>query len=131
MKVVVTGSRAVDDPVPVREWLQAMYRAQQITEVVVGDCPTGADKYVLDWCNSNCVPCKVFKANWEKYHTTAGPIRNRKMYEYAMSNPGMCSELCHGGWVLLAFYKRGKPNKGTSHCRNLFKTQIPIVEVWV
>lgn len=49
------------------------------TEVVVGDCPTGLDKCVREWCPE----ARVFEADWEAHGKAAGPIRNRKMVQAA------------------------------------------------
>ncbi len=47
--------------------------------VIVGDCPTGVDKIVAEWCSDNNVEYVVYKANWDKYGKAAGPLRNKAM----------------------------------------------------
>lgn len=49
----------------------------------VGDCPTGLDKEVRDWCEMVLEPekWKVFYADWKTYGKAAGPIRNHAMVD--------------------------------------------------
>ncbi len=50
--------------------------------ILVGDCPAGVDKLVTDmrgW------PTRIFSADWKNQGKGAGPIRNRKMVDYAMN----------------------------------------------
>lgn len=74
-QIVVTGGRDYQDFAMVEDTLDFLAPA----EVLVGDCPTGVDKMVREWCDSTFTPCTVFKANWEKHGKAAGPKRNSEM----------------------------------------------------
>ena len=53
-----------------------------ITEVVNGGA-AGADAEGKLWAERNGIPVKMFLADWKTYGKAAGPIRNKKMAEYA------------------------------------------------
>ncbi len=50
--------------------------------ILVGDCPTGVDKLVDDM---RAWPTKRFEADWKNQGKGAGPIRNRKLVDYAIN----------------------------------------------
>lgn len=80
MKVIVAGSRTLDDP-----WLivDAVRNSKlDVTEVVSGHA-RGIDKTAEQWAFDWEVDLTVFHANWAKYRNAAGVIRNAKMAEYA------------------------------------------------
>lgn len=79
MRIVVTGGRDFLYPQFVKYILDSL----NPTYVFVGDCPTGVDKIVSDWCNDNKVDHKIFVADWDKFGKHAGPLRNREMLEHA------------------------------------------------
>lgn len=58
--------------------------------ILVGDCPTGVDKFVRDYCKENKIEYKVFVAKWDKYGLSAGPIRNKEMID-ELSHPSVSS----------------------------------------
>lgn len=49
--------------------------------VVVGDCPTGVDRFVVLWCRQRRVAYRVYSANWSAFGSAAGPKRNREMID--------------------------------------------------
>lgn len=51
--------------------------------VVTGACPTGADRYAGDWCQTNGVPLINVPALWVSEGNAAGPLRNARMLNYA------------------------------------------------
>lgn len=88
--VVVTGSRrlpqgfhvVIENDLRVACSTEAFER----TDLIVGDCPTGADlRARLWWGGRTDKPGEiwVFHANWDKHGRAAGPIRNREMLEFA------------------------------------------------
>lgn len=80
MKVVIAGSRTIKDMAAV---VAAIEMSKfEITEVVCGKA-TGVDTLGQQWAIMSGVPVKEFPAEWDKYGNAAGPIRNRKMAEYA------------------------------------------------
>lgn len=56
----------------------------EITEVVSGGA-TGVDGMGEKWAREHNIPIKKFIADWNTYGNSAGPIRNKKMAEYADS----------------------------------------------
>lgn len=80
MKVVIAGSRTIDDYKLV---VQAMKRCgYTVTEVVCG-MATGIDKQGEVWARANNIPVKEMPADWHRHGKAAGPIRNREMAKYA------------------------------------------------
>lgn len=80
MKVIIAGTRSVEDYSLV---VLAVERSgYTITEVVSG-CATGIDRLGEQWARANNVPIKEMPADWNQYGNSAGPMRNRKMAEYA------------------------------------------------
>ncbi len=80
MKVIIAGGREVTNP-------QALTRAIadsgfEITEVVSGGA-RGADYLGQLWAEENGIPLRHFLPDWLTHGKSGGPIRNRKMAEYA------------------------------------------------
>lgn len=96
-RIVVTGGRNYDDWAMVQEVLNRFAPK----EVYVGDCPTGVDKMVAEWCDHRKVNYKIFVANWNKLGKKAGPMRNAEMCRSAGSEA-----------TVIAF----PGNKGTNDC---------------
>ena len=102
--IAISGSRHATD----RDYIFSMIertldRFSDITHIFVGDCPTGVDKFVLEYCRENNVQNTVFKADWNKYKRGAGPRRNEEMLKHAD--------------MLLAF--PGPDSKGTVNAINI------------
>lgn len=57
-------------------------QAEAITEIVSGGAP-GVDSMAKFVAEMFGVPLKVFQADWNKFGTKAGPIRNGEMADYA------------------------------------------------
>lgn len=76
MRVLVTGSR--DWPYPERV-TDALNHVGDVTEVVHGGCPTGADEMAMQWCLRHKVSMRIFPARWAEHGRAAGPIRNQQM----------------------------------------------------
>lgn len=78
--------------------------------IVVGDCPSGADKYALlayerlvsDFPEMP-LTIEVFQADWATHGRAAGPLRNDEM-------------VASGADICLAFLQNGEENRGTKHC---------------
>lgn len=86
MKIIIAGNRdAVGYEVfdLVRRGMEDFFPA--CTEVVSGGA-TGVDGAGEAWANENGIPIKQFpvtKEEWRTHGKRAGPMRNRKMAEYA------------------------------------------------
>lgn len=80
MKVVIAGSRTIKDMAAVAAAIEMS--KFDISEVVCGKA-TGVDSLGERWAIMGGIPVKEFPAEWDKYGNAAGPIRNRKMAEYA------------------------------------------------
>lgn len=80
MKTIIAGGRDITDRALAE---RAIKRARfHITEVVCGDC-RGVDQIGAEWAEAQGIPVKKFPADWNKDGNAAGPIRNRRMAEYA------------------------------------------------
>lgn len=84
MKVIIAGCRRLCDPIVTAELVRRTMRESfpDCTEVVSGGA-FGVDEIGEAWAEANSVPVKKFKAAWDEYGKSAGPIRNRQMAEYA------------------------------------------------
>lgn len=85
MKVIIAGSRNIDDEKGVFRLLDNYYedaieKKITITEVVSGGA-SGVDKIGENWALSKGIPVKKFLPDWS-VGKKAGPIRNAKMAEY-------------------------------------------------
>src|SRR5579871_1254241 len=80
MKTIIAGSRVISHNPILEEAVKES--GFKITEVVSG-CAAGVDWMGELWAIGNKVPIKRFRANWKQEGRAAGPIRNRKMAEYA------------------------------------------------
>jgi len=111
MKIVVSGGRKNENS---RHVFSVLDRLDPDI-IYVGDCPTGVDKHVRQWCKDAGEEPKVFKADWNKLGLSAGPIRNRTM---------MYEALVKGGFILIAF----QGGKGTYDCvTRATYNQIPVL----
>lgn len=78
-KVVICGGRTLRDMQLVRDAIKAS--GFTITEVVSGT-QLGADTLGKQWADENGIPVKPFPPDWQRYGTSAGPIRNQQMGDY-------------------------------------------------
>jgi len=79
MKTIIAGGRNITDYSVVERAIKDS--GFTITEVVTGRC-RGVDWCGEDYAEANGIPVKPFPAEWNRYGTMAGPIRNRQMAEY-------------------------------------------------
>lgn len=80
MKVIVAGSRSVDDIDIIQAILDSAWC--EFTELVSGGA-RGVDSLAEAWARQNSVPVKTFIPDWDKYGKSAGPRRNVVMANYA------------------------------------------------
>lgn len=116
-RVLVTGSRDWDDEQTISAaLLQAWLDLRDHGDVVLvsGACPTGADAIAERIWKINGLEVEPHPADWGAYGKAAGPLRNQHMVDLG-------ADLC------LAFFKNGRPNKGTTHCSGAAeKAGIPV-----
>jgi hypothetical protein len=111
--VVVTGWRHWPDDGSVERELEM----ENPDTVIVGHCPTGADKYAASWARRNPrVELQVFLADWRVWsaigrQSWADPVRNYEMAKAAFSATAYSEKL------VLAF--PGPRPGGTQNCLDL------------
>ena len=116
MLVLTTGGRDFRDSELVdrvlRWWHNRAYEGEEQLVVLVGDCPTGADAMVREWCEAKGVIYLLGVAPWNQQGKRAGPRRNLAM---VAAKPD----------ALVAF----PGNKGTAHCTQAAQAAgIPIYD---
>jgi hypothetical protein len=108
-RVIVTGSRDLTDPKPVRDQLDRLLATWGAIVVIQGGCPTGADLHARTWAADHAasgVISKTYDADWKRLGLAAGPARNARM-------------VGDGAHIVLGFLLEGAENKGTRNCLKL------------
>lgn len=83
MRTIIAGGRNITDIKLVK---QAVEKSEfLITEVVSGGAK-GVDKLGEQYANAADIDLVIFPANWSKHGKAAGPIRNKRMAQYATSD---------------------------------------------
>jgi hypothetical protein len=84
LKVIIAGSRDITDYSLIYRTVFYVKEKFQwpITEIVSGGA-RGVDSLAERFAEEQDIPLKVFPADWNTNKKAAGPIRNRKMAEYA------------------------------------------------
>jgi hypothetical protein len=83
MKVIIAGSRDINDLRVLEDVIRRSGFESEITEVVCGGA-RGVDALGRKWAgNGNRIPVKMMNADWDGYGPAAGAIRNTEMAEYA------------------------------------------------
>lgn len=100
IRLIIAGPRDYYDQEKVFRDIHTFQGKFGIDEIIFGGA-SGVDTLAEEYANLYQIPFKLFPADWEKYGKAAGPIRNRKMAEYANA--------------LLAF------DKGTKGTRNMIQ----------
>lgn len=116
-RVLVTGSRDLEDKRPVQENIRAQAKiagGYEHLTVVHGHCPKGADHWADDFCSYYPeITVERHPADWDRLGKAAGFLRNLQMVKL-------------GADVCLAF-PRGEA-RGTMHCALAAKdAKIPVV----
>lgn len=62
--------------------LDEIAEKNDITEIISGGA-TGADNFGEEFAKINNIKLTIFKADWKTHGKAAGPIRNKRMAEYA------------------------------------------------
>lgn len=80
--VIIAGGRNF---VPTNDhctWLIEQLRSFSASEIISGGC-SGADSFGECAAKYLSIPCRVFRADWNKHGKAAGPIRNEEMAKNA------------------------------------------------
>ena len=92
MKLAIVGSRNFEDYSLLCKILK---KYENISEIVSGGA-RGADTLAEKYAHDNNIKMKVFKAEWNKWGKRAGPIRNKKIWEYADEGIAFWEPTCRG-----------------------------------
>ncbi|MFE2140227.1 SLOG family protein [Streptomyces sp. NPDC059456] len=118
-RILVTGSRDWTDTDAICQALdqavQALPPHTRDVWLVVGDCPTGADRIAYQWAVAAAVPIDVHLADWSSHGKAAGPRRNAQM-------------VASGADLALAFIRNG--SRGASHTVALARRAGIPVQLW-
>ena len=82
MKVIISGGRDYKD-----KWkVYSVINKLNPTFIVVGDCHTGVDKFVImhQLDMSFSAAYRIHRADWDIHGKAAGPLRNKQMCEEHM-----------------------------------------------
>lgn len=99
-RILVTGSRTWDDPVPIRAMLEH-WRQRLPGAVLVHGNARGADRLAAEIWRGWGLPTEEHRADWDRFGRAAGPIRNQAMVDV-------------GAAVCLAFIRDASP--GATGC---------------
>jgi YspA, cpYpsA-related SLOG family len=80
MRVIIAGSRSIDDYAKVCDAIQQSGFA--ISRVVSG-LAGGVDMLAVRYALEQGLPCDPFPAEWKKWGRRAGYLRNQQMAQYA------------------------------------------------
>ena len=96
-RIIVAGGRDFTDYALLSETLDAILEKyiESETSIVSGSC-RGADALGERYAREHGIPVVRFPADWQAYGKAAGPIRNRKMAEYAAECDGMLVAFWNG-----------------------------------
>ncbi len=103
--ILVTGDRNWKAGMIIKDALLETKFDPKETEVVHGGCK-GADLIAADQARKLGFGVKEFTAQWGKYSLSAGPIRNKEMFEYIIKQK---SE-----YIVLVFHDDLKNSRGTA-----------------
>jgi hypothetical protein len=113
--ILVTGDRRWRHPDRLAQVLdQAAAEAGGRVRLLVGDCPTGADRHAARWARQRGVPVQVFRARWAQMaaegrpRRAAGPLRNRAMLD--------ALDRAEGERLVVAFHDDLVRSRGTRQC---------------
>lgn len=112
--ICITGERKKDSEF--YDKIKSLITAHNPTLCIFGDC-TGVDTLALKVCRELSISHQIFYANWRKYGTHAGPIRNTEMIN---NKPDL----------VLAFHSDYENSRGTKGTVKLAKKNNIPVEIY-
>lgn len=117
MKIAVSGDRYWSDRKIIKN---ALFKyLPDMEQLIVGDC-RGADRITVEVAQELGFPKEniiVEVAEWDKYHSSAGRVRNQRIMD-------------HDPNILLAFHDSLPKSKGTRDCVNRANNANVIVELY-
>jgi O-acetyl-ADP-ribose deacetylase (regulator of RNase III) len=112
--ILVSGDRRWMHPDRLAQVLdQAVAEAGGPVRLLVGDCPTGADRHAARWARQRGIAFQVFPARWEQMaaegrpRRAAGPLRNLAMLD--------ALDQADGARLVVAFHDNVSGSHGTRH----------------
>lgn len=102
MKVIIAGSRWVDDPAAIAEAVEAS--GFPVSRVISGGA-RGVDELGEEWARDRGIPCTVVEADWRLGHA-AGPVRNRRMAQVAEALVAVWDGESHGTGSMISEARR-------------------------
>lgn len=87
MKALICGGREWSDYEFISYTLDEIHEQKKFTSIIHGNS-LGADYLSGVWARNRKVPVVTFPADWNKYRTKAGPIRNQRMLDDG--KPDLC-----------------------------------------
>lgn len=120
-RVLVTGSRELDDYQAVWAALYERLHAHVPAIVMHGACPTGADQIASEFvrCGALSLIEERFPADWARHGRAAGPLRNQLMIDQKPD-------------LVIAFFLEGAASRGTADCvRRARAAGIPVDAITV
>jgi O-acetyl-ADP-ribose deacetylase (regulator of RNase III) len=112
--ILVTGDQRWTHPDRLAQTLdQATAEAAGPLRLLVGDCPTGADRHAARWARQRGVAFQVFPARWNQMaaegrpRRAAGPLRNLAMLD--------ALDQADGARLVVAFHDDLPGSRGTRH----------------
>lgn len=79
-RVLVCGGRDFNEADYAFEVLDRLHAEIGIGTIIEGDA-RGADEIGGQWADTRGIKLEVYPANWKKYRSAAGPIRNKQMLD--------------------------------------------------
>lgn len=78
-RIAVTGGREYTGRRRTWQILDAALDRLGMSVLIVGACPTGLDRWALQWARDYDFPFELYAANWKQFGRYAGPERNGRM----------------------------------------------------
>lgn len=88
LRIIVAGSRTFND-YDLLESTLSDYLKENNNVTIISGAAKGADQLGERFARKYRYNLKCFPAQWDTYGKSAGPIRNRKMAEYASEGHGI------------------------------------------
>ncbi|MEQ9327289.1 MAG: DUF2493 domain-containing protein [Rhodospirillales bacterium] len=80
VRLLVCGGRAFEDEAGLFRTLDGFHDNHPVDLVIEGGA-CGADVMAGRWAEARGITHRCFEADWKRYRSAAGPIRNRQMLE--------------------------------------------------